>query len=287
MRRGFTIIELLLAVMLLGVLTSLSVLTFNAVSRGWQASADYMDKMQRTDFALEQLYSALRSMHYPHAGKQDGSYGFMLTNGGDGEKPDDSDTIEWSKKGSALVGKSAVGDSDHRVQVRMYEEGDRFGKLTIEKTGLYARMCVNEALKPKDSDKEEDYFTFANEELYQPVLIADGIVGFNCRVLKNADKVEKENDEGLFEDEFAESNAVPYKVELTFRLEDPEGRGYRSNAAPVIRIIRIPIHEQSLDGAATPDKDGGKEDKKGGKRTTTGKKGTGGTLLPPPGGGAR
>ena len=100
--------------------------------------------------------------------------------------------------------------------------------------------------------------------MYQPVLISDGIVGFNCRVLKTADEVQSKNEERSFEDEFAESNSVPYKVELTFRIADPEGRSYRSNTAPVMRIIRIPIHEQSLDGSATP----ASEERKGGGRKT-------------------
>ena len=106
-------------------------------------------------------------------------------------------------------------------------------------------------MRPKDNPDDID-FSFANEDMYQPVLISDGIVGFNCRVLKTADEVKSENDERAFEDEFSESNAVPYKVELTFRIADPEGRSYRSNTAPLMRIVRIPIHEQSLDGAATP-----------------------------------
>ena len=45
---------------------------------------------------------------------------------------------------------------------------------------------------------------------------------------------------------------MPYKVELTFHMKDPDGKSYRSNTAPLMRIVRIPIHEQSLDGAALP-----------------------------------
>lgn len=266
MRRAFTIIELLLAVVLLGVMTTLSVLTFKAVSSGWQVSTEYLDKFQRTDFALEQLYSALRSMYYPHRGEQDANYGFVLTNRGDGEDPDRSDFIEWSKKGAALVGKSAVGQTVHRVKVGVYEEGERFGDKRIEKTGLYARMCVDAALKPEDPDKPEDFYSFGNDELYYPVLISDGVVGFNCRVLGSDDKVESENDEGLFEDEFSESNAVPYKVELTFYLIDPEGKSYRTHTAPLMRIIRIPIYEQSQDGAATPGEKKKNEESRGGPR---------------------
>jgi len=252
MNRAFTMIEMLLAVLLVGVLTTVSIATFNAVSRGWQISTDYMDKMQRTDFALNQVISGLRSMYYPHDGRQDDRYGFVLTNNGDGEDPDDSDIIEWSKTGSAIVGnKSAVADTVHRVQVMVLEEGNHDYKEEVAVTGLYARQCPDVALRPTDNPDNID-FSFANEDMYEPVLIADGVVGFNCRVLKTADEIKSENDDRAFEDEFAESNSVPYKVELTFRIADPEGRSYRSNTAPVMRIVRIPIHEQSLDGASTP-----------------------------------
>ena len=270
MRRGFTMIELLLAVMLVGVLTVVSMFTFNAVSRGWQVSTDYMDKMQRTDFALNQVISGLRSMYYPHDGKQDDRYGFVLTNNGDGEDVKSSDVIEWSKTGSAIVGnKSAVADTVHRVQVMVLEEGNSDYRDEVEVTGLYARQCPDVALRPKDNPDEIDY-SFTNEDMYQPVLIADGIVGFNCRVLKTADEIKSENDDRAFEDEFAESNAVPYKVELTFRIADPEGRSYRSNTAPLMRIVRIPIHEQSLDGASTPNAESSKRSS-GPRRSGSGK----------------
>lgn len=287
-RRGFTLIELMIAVVLVGVVTSLAVATFNAVSRGWQIATDYMDKMQRTDFALNQVVAGLRSMYYPHDGQQDEKYGFVLTDNGDGDDPDSSDVIEWSKTGTAIVGnRSAVADTVHRVQVMVLEAGnsdyrDPDGRpYEIQVTGLYARQCPDVALRPKENTDDIDY-SFGNADMYQPLLIADGVVGFNCRVLKSADKVEAENDDDLFEDEFAESNAVPYKVELLFRIADPEGKSYRSNTAPLMRIIRIPIHEQSLDGATTPtdkEKEGGR-----GGRNRGGAKGGGTTSGP---GGAR
>ena len=66
MRRAFTMVEMLMAVLLVGVITALAMLTFNAVTKAWQVSTEYMDKMQRTDFALNQVISGLRSMYYPH-----------------------------------------------------------------------------------------------------------------------------------------------------------------------------------------------------------------------------
>ena len=272
MRRGFTMIEMLLATVLVGVLTTFSVLTFRSVSHGWQVSADYLDKMQRTDYALNQVVSGLRSMYYPHDGSQNAKYGFVLMNKGDGEDPRRSDVIEWSKLGSAIVGtKSDKADSVHRVQVMVLEEGDDDYAEPIQKTGLYARIMRDSALG-EDKDEDETDLTFGNAELYQPILIADGVTGFNCRVLKKAEDAEasgardNENDKKKFEDEFAESNSVPYKVELTFQIEKPDD-SFRSQTkrAPLVRIVRIPIHEQSLDGSAPPAGEG--KEKKGGKKT--------------------
>ena len=137
-------IEMLLATMLVGLLTTLSVLTFQAVTHGWQASTDYLDKMQRTDYALNQLIIALRSAYWPEGGESASSKSFETTKGGgtgdgkdrnqygfydpydrEGERPSDSDIVEWTKKGSALIGsENAIADAPHRVRVMILEEGD-------------------------------------------------------------------------------------------------------------------------------------------------------------------
>ena len=286
MRRAFTLVEILLAVVLLGILTALTMATFNSVTHGWQVSTDYLDKMQRTDFALNQVVSGLRSLYYPHGGEQSYDYGFYLTDNGDGEDPDRSDVIEWSKRGSAIVGsKSAAADTVHRVQLMVLEEGNHDYIEPIEVTGLYARHCPDVTLRPKDNRDDID-FSFGNDEMYQPVLIADGIVGFNCRVLPTDEKVEAEHDESLFEDTWETSNAVPYKVELTFFLADPDGRAYRSNTAPIMRIVRMPLYEQAKDGAAPPSEKAARESG-GARRSSSGGSGrtSGGAGGTPPGGG--
>ena len=261
MNRAFTMVELLLATFLVGVVTALAAMTFNSVTRSWQVSADYMDKMQRTDYALNQVISGLRSMYYPHDGKVDERYGFQLINNGEGENPRDSDVITWSKTGPAIVGtKNAIADSVHRVQVMVLEEGNSDYKEEIQKTGLYARLCGDSALIPKSDEADETDYTFGNMDLYQPILVADGVVGFNCRVVKTKEAGKSdnarnsgENDKEKFEKEFAESNSVPYKVELMFQMEKPDEE-FRSQTkrAPMVRIVRIPIHEQSLDGLQPP-----------------------------------
>ena len=282
LRRAFTLLEIVCAVMLMAVVTTLCVATYNAISRGWQVSTEYMDRMQRTDFALNQLISGLRSMYYPHDGKQDYNYGFALTDNGDGKDSERSDVIEWSKTGTAIVGnKSAVADTVHRVQVMVLEEGDSDWKDPIEVTGLYARQCPDMALRPEDEDVD---FSFGNDEMYQPVLVASGITGFNCRVLKDPDSVSSDAGEPEFLDEWEYSNSVPYKVELTFFVRDPDAKSYGTTTAPMMRIIRIPVYEQSQDGAKPPnDEDtraAGEADAAAGARRS-GPRGGGGAAPPP------
>lgn len=275
MRRGFTLIELLLAVLLLGVMSVVSIVTYRAVTNGWRVSREYMDTLQRTDYSLDQLVSGLKCAVYPHSGEQSYDYGFQLTDNGDGESPRESDVIEWTKKGPALVGGSSSGDATHRIQVRVLEEGDSSWGERIEKTGLYARVKPMAKVMPEStSHTDDDEFTFANEELYRPVLIAAGVEGFDCRVQpKEPEDVggNKKEDKDAFEEEFDASNSVPYKVQMTFYVEkeDPEYRSRRQRV-PLLRVVRLPVHEQSLDGATLPG-----NEKEGSGKSSGSKKGGG------------
>ena len=255
-------IEMLLATMLVGVLTTLSVLTFQAVTRGWQASTDYLDKVQRTDYALNQLIIALRSSYYPESGGE--NYGFFDPYDREGERPSDSDIIEWTKKGSALIGsENAIADAPHRVRVMILEEGDtedgdddKFEKFKfrepIKKTGLYARAFVDPALASSSEEKE------TREYYAQPTLVADGVVGFRCRTLKEPpsktnDKSGKkgsyDKDSDAVQDKF-EEKGFPYAVELTLFIEKRDDEFFsQKEKSTIVRVVKIPIYEHSQGGS--------------------------------------
>ena len=269
MRKAFTMIELLLATMLVGVLTTLSILTFQAVTHGWQASTDYLDKMQRTDYALNQLIIAMRSAYWPEngdtgAGKDRNQYGFYDPYDREGERPSDSDIIEWTKKGSALIGsENAMADSVHRVRVMILEEGDtedgdddKFEKFkfreAVKKTGLYARAFVDPALA---SSSEEE----STREYYpQPTLVADGVVGFRCRTIKEPpsktnDKSRKkggyDKDSDAVQDTF-EDKGFPYAVELTLFMEKRDDEFFsQKEKSTIVRVVKIPVYEHSQGGS--------------------------------------
>ena len=278
-RAAFTMIEMLLATMLVGVLTTLSILTFQAVTHGWQASTDYLDKVQRTDYALNQLIIALRSAYYPEnastetSSKTSGSgsaqekarntYGFYDPYDREGERPSDSDIIEWTKKGSALIGsENAMADSVHRVRVMILEEGDdedgdddKFEKFkfreSIKKTGLYARAFVDPALaSTAEDDKAQEYYQ-------QPTLVADGVVGFRCRTIKDppSNTNDKSGKKGSYDkdaDTVAdtyEDDGFPYAVELTLFIEKRDDEFFsQKEKSTIVRVVRIPIAEFSKGG---------------------------------------
>ena len=266
MKRGFTMIELILAVLLLGIMTVVSIATFNAVTNGWRVSREYVDRLERTDYAIDQLVSGLKCAYYPHTGEQSYDYGFQLVNKGDGDSPRESDIIEWTKTGPAMIGVDSTSDASHRIQVMVLEEGDNTWGERIERTGLYARVKPMAKVLPKEIGSDESDFTFMSDEMYRPVLIATDVEGFNCRVQEEPpEQGTAKADKDLFEDEFASSNQVPYKVQLTFYVlkEDPEYAS-RKSRMPILRTVRMPVYEQSKDGAQLP----GEETKSSGRKET-------------------
>ena len=283
MRRAFTLIELLLATMLVGVLTTLSILTFQAVTHGWQASTDYLDKMQRTDYALNQLIIALRSAYWPEGGESSSGKSSETTKGGgtgdgkdrnqygfydpyerEGERPSNSDIIEWTKKGSALIGsEDSASDSAHRVRVMILEEGDKEDgegdkfelfkfREPVKKTGLYARAFVDPGLA--SSSGEESSRTYYP----QPTLVADGVVGFRCRTIKEPpsktnDKSRKkggyDKNSDALQDKY-EDRGFPYAVELTLFMEERDDEFFsQKEKATIVRVVKIPIYEHSQGGS--------------------------------------
>ena len=227
MKRGFTMIELLMAVMIMSVMMVISFFTFNTVVRNWQKSMELVDKIQYADYALTQVVSGLRSAYYPTDGKQSEDFGFELYDNGD--KEDAADTIAWTKLGTAIIGNSStLSETPHRVKIYIEKETrDSPGGLMVQATPDLLT----------DEQKED----MADEKIFEPYLLVQGVRGFNCRV---ADKDNPFNEDGSWnwQDEWTSSNSLPRAVELTFYLEPLEERG---ESESVLRVVEIPLWEIS------------------------------------------
>ena len=156
-----------------------------------------------------------------------------------------------------------MADSVHRVRVMILEEGDnedgdddKFEKFrfreTIKKTGLYARAFVDPALaSTAEDDKAQEFYQ-------QPTLIADGVVGFRCRTIKDppSNTNDKSGKKGSYDkdaDTVAdtyEDNGFPYAVELTLFIEKRDDEFFsQKEKSTIVRVVRIPVAEFSKGGS--------------------------------------
>jgi prepilin-type N-terminal cleavage/methylation domain-containing protein len=206
LREGFTLLEVLLAVALLGITASLTFMVFSAATTAWQRGTTMVDRLHHGDYVMNQLVVALRSAYWkPDQGQ--GQYGFVHEDNGDGESS--SDEISWVKLGGALVGRNQdFVETPHRVRFFLSDspEGAAFTAWRL-------------AGQPDDFDPDE----------LEPVLLSDKVQGFNCRTAYMLDT----NDEIDWLDEWEITNKVPILVEITLYMDPVEERD------PPIEMRRI------------------------------------------------
>ncbi|MEI7901448.1 MAG: prepilin-type N-terminal cleavage/methylation domain-containing protein [bacterium] len=256
---GFTLLELIMAIMILSVMMLLSFFCFDAVVQSWRAGMEMSESLGQADHVIEQLASGLRSAYYPDTGAQLEEYGFQLSDGGEG--PEARDSISWVKIGRALVGEDCgFSDSPHRIGVSVADGGQD------EAAGLMVKAWRVD-LQLDEFDPEEDV---------TPVSISPRVIGLNCRVL-DKDQPEKD-DEPNWQDTWDFSNSIPKAVEITLYMEPPKAK---DEPMEVKRVIEIPMFDLSQN----PRK---KSQTGGGIRTGGGTRpggGIGGGGARPPGGG--
>ena len=209
---GFTLLELMLAVTILSLVTTVTYMTFSTVIKAWQRGAQLTEALHHGDFVVEQLVAGLRSAYYPESKQKDSKYGFWQDDDGDDESA--ADEISWVAIGSALIGKENVYfGSPHRVKVTVEEDEE----------GRSAVAVRSWRVKGQDEDFEP--------EDVEPVFLSTKILGMNCRTA-----YQMEEDELDWLDEWEETNKVPKYVEVTLFMEP---LGEYEDAIEIKRLIKI------------------------------------------------
>ncbi|MDA3924515.1 MAG: prepilin-type N-terminal cleavage/methylation domain-containing protein [Kiritimatiellae bacterium] len=221
--KGFTLIELVMATMILSIMMLMSFFCFDAVVQSWTAGIEVSDAMGQADYVMEQLVSGLRSAYYPDAGTSVDDYGFQLNDNGEDE--DAMDSISWVKLGSALVGEDCgFAESPHRMSISISDDEDDGGLLA---------KAWRVDLHLDEFDPEEDVL---------PIGLSPRVIAFNCRVL-DKDQPEKD-DEPNWQDEWSSSNCIPKAVEISLYMEPPANAEDQDPIA-VKRIVKIPLWDIS------------------------------------------
>ena len=280
--RGFTMIEMLLAVMILSIMTIVSTMVFHTVVRNWTLATEMADNMQRVDYITAQVVYALRSAYFPTGGETSNADGFMLQDENERNDPDRSDVITWTKLGPSIVGRnSRFARSPHKVTLFVRAEKDADSD---HPAGLVAQVIGEDKFRPEDFDEED-------ETNWDWFLLGSQVQGFNCRVL---DKDEPfQNGMANWQDTWDTSNCIPRRVQLTFWMK-PIAED--KDPYPIVRVLDLPLWDISqnplkTDSTASSGNKGDGKKSSGGKGGSSGGGGnsgggrSGGGRMPGPGGG--
>ena len=195
--------------------------------------------------------SSVEAVAAEATGEQKDEWGMALYDNGEGEDPGESDVLEWTKLGSAIIGnKSTLADTVHRVRIWVEEERSK-----DEPGGLWARVWNNDLDNAEANDRSVD------EEPGEEFLLVEDVVGFDCVVQKDP----KESDEDgrpKWEEEWATSNQIPFRVKLTFRMKPPE---QGDEPLPLLRVVEIPLWDLSQNPISLDDKEKAAGARRGGQ----------------------
>jgi len=257
MRRGFTMVEMLLSIMILAIMTIVSTMVFHTVVRNWTLATEMADNMQRVDYITAQVAYALRSAYFPTSGQASNADGFMLLDENERNEPELSDVITWTKLGNSIVGRnSRFAHSPHRVTLFVRSEKDADAE---HPAGLIAQVIGEEKFRPEDFDEDD-------ETNWDWFLLGSQVQGFNCRVL---DKDEPfKSGMANWQDTWDNSNCIPRRVQLTFWMKpiDDDKEPY-----PIVRVLEIPLWDISQN----PLKTDSTASSSGNKKSSSSKSGSG------------
>lgn len=182
--RGFTLLEVMIAIVILSIVMMIAFQTFSAVTKAWSKSRIVMDQMHHGDFVLGQLTSALRSMSF--SDKAPEKYGFRIENNSEGEG---EHTISWvTDSGAFLPPGEASALGRHRIEVGAGRDDDGLEGLLV---------TVWPYLADEDEIDKKSW------------LVSENILGLSCQVYDAKEGEER------WRDDWEYSNAIPGLIEIT------------------------------------------------------------------------
>ncbi|HSR88721.1 MAG TPA: prepilin-type N-terminal cleavage/methylation domain-containing protein, partial [Pontiella sp.] len=185
-RQGFTLLELIVAIVILVIAMSIAFEAFSGTIRGWKRGTEVADGIKHGDFAMSQLAAALSSMLYFNNPRK--TYAFRL------EKDTAStglpgDIVSFVTANKAFMPPdSPYAKGPHRI--RLFVDDDEYGD-----PALFALAM------PAIADEEE----FEDEFDAEPLLVSRAISGMEIMIW------DKQNED--WTDEWEMENSVPERIE--------------------------------------------------------------------------
>jgi prepilin-type N-terminal cleavage/methylation domain-containing protein len=188
-RRGFTLLEIMISIVILAIAMTVAWQTFASATRAWTSAREMLDSTHHGDFILTQLSSALRSMAFFES--TGSMYGFRMedTSGDFGEH-----TISWVTSSQAFIPRgSEFQHGLHRIEVGAGKDDDGNEGLLVS---VWQHLADEEKVEKKSW------------------VVSENIKGLTCYVYN----IEDED----WDDEWEDTNSIPGLIEITLFAEAPD-----------------------------------------------------------------
>lgn len=185
-RRGFTLLEIMISIVILAIAMTIAWQTFASATRAWTSARKMLDQAHHGDFVLTQLTSALRSMQFFDSAPE--KYGFRIENnpGDYGEH-----TISWVTASKAFLPRNTeFSHGLHRIEVGAGRDDDGHEGLLVS---VWSQMA--------DEDDVEK----------QSWVVSETIKGLTCHVYNP--------EEEMWDDQWEDTNAIPGLIDITLFAE--------------------------------------------------------------------
>jgi prepilin-type N-terminal cleavage/methylation domain-containing protein len=227
-RQGFTLLELIVAIVILVIAMSIAFEAFTGTIRGWKRGTEVIDGIKHGDFAMTQLVAALNSMLYFNNPRK--TYAFKL----DKETAPaglPGDIISFvTVSGAFMPADSPYVDGPHRI--KLFVDEDEYGN-----SALYALAM------PAIADEEE----FEDEFNAEPALVSRTVSGLEVMIW------DKQNE--VWTEEWESENTIPERIEISLYISSKD-----KNEEPIVfrRVLEIPVFESTKDRLSNPSTSAGK-----------------------------
>jgi prepilin-type N-terminal cleavage/methylation domain-containing protein len=241
-RQAFTLLELMVAMVILTIAMSIAFQAFSGTIRAWKRGTEVVDGIKHGDFAMSQLCSALNSTIYFY--NQRKSYAFKIEKDTVGGLP--ADTLNFVTASSAFMHESSpLKHGPHRI--KLFIDDDDTGNPALFATAM-----------PAIADDEE----YEDEYDAEPMLVSRAIQGLEIMLWSE--------DLEDWTDEWEKENSVPERIRMMIYVASED-----ENEEPIVfeRVLELPVAksvESKLSGPSKPKQSSsGSSGSQGGGRTIT------------------
>jgi len=218
--RGFTLLELMAAMVILVIAMSIAFQAFSGTIRAWKRGTEVIESIKHGDFAMNQLVSALSSTIYFNNPRK--TYAFKIDKGNISGLP--ADLVSFvTASGAFMPHNSPFATGPHRIE--LFIDDDDHGNPALFAVAMPAIA----------SDEE-----FEDEYDAEPILVSRAIQGLEILFW------DKEAED--WEEEWEKENAIPERILVTIFVPSEE-----ENEEPIefTRVVEIPVAKSKLTGPSS------------------------------------